>query len=423
MKIIELKAENVKRLKAVEIIPEGNTVIISGRNGQGKTSVLDAIWLALGGGNAAKDSQTTRPVRDGEKKASVSLDLGEIKITRSWTSAGNMTLKVESQDGTPFKSPQALLDGMVGKLSFDPLAFSRMSPADQRKTLIGLVDLGFDPDELDAERKRIYEERTTLNRELKSLEAQITGKQKPAPDTPDEELSLKELIDEAQAANAKLAENNALRRLLQEKRTDAAALRDRIVAMKEEIKKLELELEEKKQEGKDLVDKVETLADPSLDEINGKIADIEGINARVRETKSFKELSSKASDLRKQADAKSTEIDALDKKKAEALRNAAFPIAGLGFDEEGVLFDGVPFAQCSAAERMKASLAIAAALNPKIRIIRVNDGSLLDSESMVEVERMAEERDMQIWIERVDETGKVGIVIEDGEIAENRSVA
>lgn len=33
MKIIELKAENVKRLKAVEIVPEGNTVIISGRNG------------------------------------------------------------------------------------------------------------------------------------------------------------------------------------------------------------------------------------------------------------------------------------------------------------------------------------------------------------------------------------------------------
>ena len=35
---------------------------------------------------------------------------------------------------------------------------------------------------------------------------------------------------------------------------------------------------------------------------------------------------------------------------------------------------------------------------------------------MAEVERMAAERDMQVWVERVDETGKVGIVIEDGEI-------
>ena len=416
MKIIELKAENVKRLKAIEIVPQGNTVIISGRNGQGKTSVLDAIWLALGGGSAAKDSQTTRPVRDGERKASVTLDLGEIKITRSWTSAGGTSLKVESQDGTTYKSPQALLDGMVGKLSFDPLAFSRMAAAEQRKTLIGLVDLGFDPDELDTERKRIYEERTALNRDLKSLEAQIAGKQKPAPDTPAEELSLKDLIEEAQAASLKLSHNDNLRRLLQEKRDDAAKLRDQVEEMKTELAELEEHLALRVQQGKELAAQVEGLVDPSVDEINTKIADIEGINANVREAKAFHELSSQVADLRKQADAKTAEIEALDTKKQKALQDAAFPIAGLGFDDEGVLFGGVPFAQCSAAERMKASLAIAAALNPTIRVIRVNDGSLLDSESMAEVERMAAERDMQVWIERVDESGQVGIVIEDGEI-------
>ena len=86
-------------------------------------------------------------------------------------------------------------------------------------------------------------------------------------------------------------------------------------------------------------------------------------------------------------------------------------------------FQGVPFAQCSSAERMKVSLSIAAALNPTIRVIRVNDGSLLDSESMAEVERMAAERDMQVWVERVDESGKVGIVIEDGEVLTENAAA
>ena len=38
MKIVKLEAQNVKRLKAVEITPQGNTVVIGGRNGQGKTS-------------------------------------------------------------------------------------------------------------------------------------------------------------------------------------------------------------------------------------------------------------------------------------------------------------------------------------------------------------------------------------------------
>ena len=39
MKIIELRAENIKRLVAVTIKPDGNMVEITGRNGHGKTSV------------------------------------------------------------------------------------------------------------------------------------------------------------------------------------------------------------------------------------------------------------------------------------------------------------------------------------------------------------------------------------------------
>lgn len=65
MKIISLQAENVKRLTAVSITPDGNLVQISGRNGQGKTSVLDAIWWALEG---AANIQA-EPIRKGADEA------------------------------------------------------------------------------------------------------------------------------------------------------------------------------------------------------------------------------------------------------------------------------------------------------------------------------------------------------------------
>lgn len=62
MNIIELKAENVKKIKAVSIEPGGKPIVkISGKNGAGKSSVLDSIQYALGG----KTLQCDRPVRDG----------------------------------------------------------------------------------------------------------------------------------------------------------------------------------------------------------------------------------------------------------------------------------------------------------------------------------------------------------------------
>lgn len=49
-KIHKLEIENVKRVKAVTIEPTQNGLtVIGGRNGQGKTSILDAIAWAVGG--------------------------------------------------------------------------------------------------------------------------------------------------------------------------------------------------------------------------------------------------------------------------------------------------------------------------------------------------------------------------------------
>ena len=67
VKITAFEAENVKRIKAVQITPQINGLtVIGGNNNQGKTSVLDAIAWALGGNKyrpetAQRDGAQTPP--------------------------------------------------------------------------------------------------------------------------------------------------------------------------------------------------------------------------------------------------------------------------------------------------------------------------------------------------------------------------
>ena len=109
MQIIGLVAENYKRLRVVEITPKGRVIQITGKNGQGKTSVLDAIWAALVGAKAMPD----KPVRKGADRARIKLDLGELVVTRTIAPGGTHTLTVENAKGTKIASPQGMLDAVA----------------------------------------------------------------------------------------------------------------------------------------------------------------------------------------------------------------------------------------------------------------------------------------------------------------------
>lgn len=408
MKIIEFRAERFKRLSAVEITPEGNTVIISGRNGQGKSSVLDAIWLALGGGNAVKDSATTVPIKDGEANAVVRLDLGDIIVTRKWTANGS-TLTVEGADGRKYNSPQTLLDTLVGAISFDPLSFSKMPAAEQRMQLLSLTTLPIDPDKLDADRRELYDKRTIVNRDIKVLQAELSG----TPYTEgvgDEEVSISDIAKRISVEQEQLNKIQSFRRYLDEDREKAESLRAEIAQKTKEL----YELVEK-------ITKAEALSsafvEPNIEKTQADLENAEQRNRLVRQNKKHNELKLKAKTKTAESDALTQQIEAIDKTKKDAFLNARFPVPGLSVDDDGVLYNGIPFRQCSSAEQLKICVAIASALNPKIRVIRVADASLLDSESLNAIATMADEQDIQIWLERVtDGKEKVGVVIEDGAV-------
>lgn len=402
MKIVSLRAENVKRLRAVEITPDGNTVIISGRNGQGKTSVLDSIWYALGGGPATKG--TSRPIRDGETQAKVTLDLGDLTVTRTWTADDKTSLRVENADGARYGSPQAMLDGLVGRMSFDPLAFAQHDDRTQLGILLDLIELPFNLGDLDRERLGLYEDRTSVGREGKALAGQLQGMPEPPVDLPAEEVSAATVLAEYRQAQER-------QRLLTATQEAAAKWKLDVEHLREELARAERQLAE-------TLEALESAPPaPDLDGYGQRLADLEQTNHQVRAAAERARVDRRHDEKRATYDRLTAKIGDLDERKAAAIRDAAMPIDGLAFDDSGVTYQGIPFKQCSAAEQLRVSLAMAMAMNPKIRVIRITDGSLLDSENMRLIEGMAAAADFQVWVEVVDETGKVGVYIEDGQVA------
>lgn len=90
-------------------------------------------------------------------------------------------------------------------------------------------------------------------------------------------------------------------------------------------------------------------------------------------------------------------------------------------DESGVTFEGIPFVQTNTATRRKVAFAIATAGAPKLRLVIVRDGDLLDAESLDAIRVLAEERGYTVLCERDrDESRAIGFTIRDGELAEAR---
>lgn len=410
MKILKLQAENVMNLTAIEIVPEDNTVVLTGKNGAGKSNVLKAMEFALSGKALAS---TPEPVKHGEKSGDIVLDLGEIIVKRHFTN-DTSTLKVENAEGMFFKSPQALLDKFRGNISFDPLEFAGLPEKQQKEILLNMINLPIDLDELDLKRKEIYEDRTLSNRNIKRVESQVGAVPLKDIQIPDEEVSTADVMAEMQTATEQIAANNNLRQTYKQAIAASSEQKDAISRMKQELFDLEAELITQETFVKNLRPDVDNLEDPDLEQFKTKLADVEKINQEVRAMQKYNELKAELNDYKRESKRYTDKINEIDALKTKTIAEAGMPISGLGFNEDGVTFKDLPISQRSSAEQRKISMSIGMAMNPDLKVLWLKDASLLDSDSIEEVKAMADEHGYQVWLECVGDDKNVGIYIEDG---------
>lgn len=423
MHIVKLTSKNVLRLNAVEIKPDGNLVVIGGKNGAGKTSVLDSIMMALAG----KDSKRhPEPLKRGKNAGRTEVELSNgWTVSRTYLPGGGGSLQVTAKDGG--KHGQRKLNDFFSGLTFDPLTWVAMDSTKQLDTLKKLV--GIDFGDLDGKRRVLYDNRTSNNREVKALQVTLESLEK-HDDAPDREVSVEDLLVELEARRETNEENQAKRNNLAEMRRGVATqdeqiddVQCRIGDLRNEIDELMEQLSNEKalrakldSDRLRITSVVADLQDADEQEIRQQIANSQAINAKVRDNQKRDNAELEFEGAQARSEILSSDIAEIDKRKDREMAKASFPVDGLGFDENGVTLNGIPFGQSSSAEALRVSVAMGIAMNPDLKVLLIRDGSLLDKESLGMVAEMANRSGHQIWIERVGTGDECQVIIEDGNV-------
>lgn len=452
MRIIKLKTENVKRISVFEVTPDpaGALVTIGGKNGAGKSSVLDSIAYALGGDKLVP----TQPIRSGEKEAKIVVDLGDYIVTRKFSreeivdetkgltppfhvgwGPTKSALTVTNRDGAKYPSPQMLLDSLYGKLTFDPLAFSKEKPATQNEILRRLVNLDFA--EIDKRRKTFYDSRAMDKKTLAIQEGKLAALPKTANAQGVYDTTETPIDEVAAEVNA----GRKLHELALTKDIEWSNARAKMNVLNQEhaghlskIQSLEHQLAEAKQAltrcedarhaqvavvelASEEASKTKT-AVPNFEVLDAKLRDIDLSNNRARQNKAFLAQEQEVKNYQVLIAEHTKTIDEIDEQKAAALQAAKFPVDGLGLADDGVTFDGLPLQEVSSSVQLRVSIAIGLALNPKLKILLIRNGNLLDDAGLRDVAAQAATADAQVWMEYVTSHAEgVSVMLEDGHLA------
>lgn len=402
MKTFSVK--NYKGLRGtVEVSTDGGSIIVQGKNAAGKSSFIDAITELF---DARGIRLTPHPINhDAEEAVAEFIDTElDVKITREWKRDKNgnpkSTLTVHALDGARHSSPVEIIKNLTGGIIFDPSRFLMLDPKPQRDMLLQAVELPFDLEELEAEERAAEEERLRRGQAARAAEGAVAKAELPAPGTPAEPVSTADLVAELEAARENNAELQRAHDLVSELGRQGEELDARIAALRAELEQLETrraDVEARRAEAHAAAEAISPMQTVELEE---KVRNVDEINRNVQIRRTYESLKAEAEQRRAEYQQADDAVKAIQARKVEGLKQAVFPHPSLSVTDDGVLFDGVPFAQANSASRNKAAFALATAKQPDLRLVIVKDGDLLDEDSLAEIDRLALERGYTVLVER-----------------------
>lgn len=319
MKISKLKIENLYGIEQLEL--DGKSVELTGTNGAGKSSVLDAIRLAL-----TNNSKRKYIVKNGETEGRVLVKLDDgITIDRKKRTDKSDYKSIKDKNGNEINSPEAFLKDIFTPLQLEPVEFLSMNEKEQNRVLLNLIEFNKDKQEFIKEKfgeipswvnynesileilnqiqskdGQYYQTREDINRQIRSGLAIINdiakdipegydeskwrnytlsdkyeelNKQKDYNDKIDRSIKYKEDYNN-KLEHLKSIENNTILQIEKDKLEEKTKINNKIEEYKKQIELLEKDLENIENKYSTIIAKTqnETIAEKSKLDENIKIA-------------------------------------------------------------------------------------------------------------------------------------------------------
>ena len=417
MKVQTVNIKSFKKLKDYEADIAGNNIFIMGENGEGKSTLINAIKIALG------DQSNLPPNGVGEWVVVATKENGDYQF-RVKLKDGKAVVEVTSPDGLK-DSRKGTLAALTGAIGFDIDEFVSLSKttAGQKKQVEiykSFLDQEIiaEIDTLQAKVKSLEVDRTETGREEKRLKAVIESHplRNEMELTKFKEVDTAALLESLNAANTKNETIKDIQAKTSSFETGALAIDDEVAMLEDKI----LYYKAKKEELLVSISKGKAWL-----KTNTPI-DTTDIQTQINEASETNKKAAQAAQLIKDREAHAQAAESygeatanIESQKAEIasfIKEMAVPVDGLQFDDDMLIYKGIPVSEASlsTSEIMELGLLMKVAENKGLGILFLERGESLGAQRLKDIQAMAAKNNMQLIIEQVERGKSLHIEIMEG---------
>lgn len=443
MKVSYIGIKNVLGIKSLECRP-GKITSIDGPNASGKTSFLEAVKAALGGGHDGT------LLRDGSDEGEIVLvfDNG-MKLTKH-IGREKSNVVLQGSDGGKIDKAASFLKNIVDIIGLNPIQLLTAPQKERVNILLDSVPLELptkrikketevvlDPYDsrhpiqiIDSLWKDFFDRRADKNRDIKSKTGMVDQMRESVPLVDSEEdfgALVEQLIDQKmakdkefnqQVQDEKVKFSNDLRELSEILRNKIATIRQNA---EEEIERFgelhKKESDDLRHKNEKTMDQLSESQNPIMESLSNKIAvakDRADNEIKVNLAKEYiKDGEKEIFILKAVSKSYTKKLKAIDAIKGEML--AGFPVKGLEVKDGDIYLDGIVFDNVNEARRIGFALELASIRKSDIPLVCVDGLEALDSNSFKLFCEMAEKTGMQFFVTRVNNDDRMSMNVLDEE--------